>query len=250
MFAVLNGCKRIGAEFWDKFSNLMNFSYYTLRIIQLQTWISEFVRKSTELWLWAKVLPHNIFGPILMFIEIFTRISYWCGKLIFLCFTYRFVILYFIIFQVSSCRTDDEYALFVWILGALILLLVISIVVFVHKKHHSKENPSIPSALKIFSQKFAFDSIINEKRNLLYNPREYHFIEQNNGSPNIYGTVDDEGYCYLSLEQSGLYEQAIRRCPIPPNESSIPSLKSDLIVKTYDSNFKIISHYPVPITEL
>ncbi|VDK72824.1 unnamed protein product [Litomosoides sigmodontis] len=103
----------------------------------------------------------------------------------------------------------------------------------------------------LYSKPFLIASPINDKSELLSEHTCYTTTNgsTSNGFSRSGGLYDDEGY-YSSVmlpAECNAYERARPVYPTPPPAATIPQT----LPKSYgEDNFRIISHHPVPITEL
>ncbi|EJD73809.1 leucine-rich repeat-containing protein 4B [Loa loa] len=165
------------------------------------------------------------------------------------------------IMQLSeNCTTLSKSQLNFAILGASLLALTILLLLgFCIRRHFPLCNKF--SSVKyrtrnkcrshLYSKPFLITSSINDKSDLLSEQTCYTTTNRStsNGFSRSGGLYDDEGY-YSSVmfpAEYNAYERARPVYPIPPPAATIPQT----LPKSYaDDNFRIISEYPVPITEL
>ncbi|KAL4001644.1 Leucine rich repeat family protein [Acanthocheilonema viteae] len=165
------------------------------------------------------------------------------------------------IMQLSeSCTTLNESQLSFAILGASLLILIILLLLGVCIRRHLPLSNKFSSAQcsaqnkcrsHLYSKPFLIASPTNDKSDLLSEQTCYTTTNRStsNGFSRSDGLYDDEGY-YSSVmfpAEYNAYERARPVYPIPPPAATIPQT----LPKSYgDDNFRIISEYPVPITEL
>uniref|UniRef100_A0A915PSI7 LRRCT domain-containing protein n=1 Tax=Setaria digitata TaxID=48799 RepID=A0A915PSI7_9BILA len=165
------------------------------------------------------------------------------------------------IMQLSeSCATLNESQLSFVILGASLLALTILLLLGICIRRHLPQCNKFSSAkyrtrnkyrAQLYSKPFLITSPINDKSDLLSEQTCYTTTNRStsNGFSRSTGLYDDEGY-YSSLmfpAEYNTYEHARPVYPVPPPAATIPQTLPKSCV---DDNFRIISEYPVPITEL
>uniref|UniRef100_A0A0R3RPA1 LRRCT domain-containing protein n=1 Tax=Elaeophora elaphi TaxID=1147741 RepID=A0A0R3RPA1_9BILA len=165
------------------------------------------------------------------------------------------------IMQLSeNCTTLNESQLSFAILGASLLSLTILLILGICIRRHfplcnrffsAKYRTQNKCRSQLYSKPFLIASPINDKSDLLSEQTFYTTTNRStsNGFFRSGGLYDDEGY-YSSVTfpaEYNAYERARPVYPIPPPAATIPQT----LPKNYaDDNFRIISEYPVPITEL
>ncbi|KAK6100657.1 Leucine rich repeat family protein [Brugia pahangi] len=165
------------------------------------------------------------------------------------------------IMQLSeNCTTLNESQLSIAIIGASLLFLTILLLLGIcigrhfplcNKISSTKYRTRNKCRSQLYSKPFLITSPINDKSDLLSEQTCYTTANRStsNGFSRSTGLYDDEGY-YSSVmfpAEYNAYERARPIYPIPPPAATIPQT----LPKSFaDDNFRIISEYPVPITEL
>lgn len=160
----------------------------------------------------------------------------------------------------ESCSTMNESQLSMVIVGVSLFALTIFILlgVFIrrhlkpcNKFFHSKYRTPSKYRTQLYSRPFLITSPINDKSDVLSEQTCYTTTNRSasNGFSRSGGLYDEEGY-YSSVilpTEYNAYERARPLYPTPPPAMTIPQT---LPASCVDDNFRIISEYPVPITEL
>ncbi|VDK40372.1 unnamed protein product [Gongylonema pulchrum] len=160
----------------------------------------------------------------------------------------------------GSCKTMNESQLSLLVVGASLLavtvLLVLGICIrrYLHPcSKFSSTSYCSPTKCRtqFYSRPFLNSSPINDKSDLLSEQTCYTTANHSasNGFSRNFDVYDEEGY-YSSVTfpaQYSAYERARPVHPTPPPAATIPQT---LPKSCADDNFRIISEYPVPITEL
>ncbi|KAM3724462.1 Insulin-like growth factor-binding protein complex acid labile subunit [Dirofilaria immitis] len=160
----------------------------------------------------------------------------------------------------ENCKTLNESQLRFAILAASLLILIILLLLgfcirrnfpLRSKSSSAKYHARNKCRSHLYSKPFLITSTINDKSDLL--SEQTCYTTTNRSTSNDFSrpadVYDDEGY-YSSVmfpTEYNAYERARPLYPIPPPAATIPQT----LPKSYaDDNFRIISEYPVPITEL
>ncbi|OZC05052.1 leucine Rich repeat-containing domain protein [Onchocerca flexuosa] len=160
----------------------------------------------------------------------------------------------------ENCTTLNESQLSFAILGASLLTLTIFLLLgtcirryfpLCSKLSSAKYRPRNKYRSHLYNKPFLIASPINDKSDLLSEQTSYTTTNRStsNGVTRSGALCDDEGY-YSSVmfpTEYNVYERARPVYPVPPPAATIPQT----FPKSHaDDNFRIISEYPVPITEL
>ncbi|VDK61206.1 unnamed protein product [Onchocerca ochengi] len=160
----------------------------------------------------------------------------------------------------ENCTTLNESQLSFAILGASLLTLTIFLLLGICIRRHfplcskfpsAKYRPQNKCSSQLYNKPFLIASPINDKSDLLSEQTCYTTTNRStsNGASRSGGVYDDEGY-YSSVmfpAEYNAYERARPIYPVPPPAATIPQT---LPKSQADDNFRVISEYPVPITEL
>ncbi|VDN08264.1 unnamed protein product [Thelazia callipaeda] len=165
------------------------------------------------------------------------------------------------IIQLSqTCASMNESQLSIAIVGASLLALTILLLIGICIYQHFRPCNRFSAAkyrnqqryrAHLYSKPFLIASPINDKSDLLSEQTCYTTTNHSslNGVSRSVGAYDEEGY-YSSVTlpaESKTYERTRMLYPMPPPATTIPQTLPKHCV---DDNFRIISEYPVPITEL